>query len=65
METIESLALTLQQKNRTELIELIRPIAHSETFHQVLKWPTEALRLYILDHRSQQDEARSLTQTRL
>lgn len=58
MNTIESLALTLQQKSRMELIEQIRPIAHPETFHQILDWPTEALRLYILDHHSQQTEAR-------
>lgn len=56
MNTIESLALTLQQKSRMELIQDIRSIAHPETFPQVLKWPTEALRLYILDHHSQQNE---------
>lgn len=58
MNAIESLALTLQQKSRIELIDLIRPIAHPETFHQILAWPTEALRLYVIDHHSQQTEAR-------
>lgn len=56
MNTIESLALTLKQKSRIDLIDEIRKFAHHETFPQVLKWPTEALRLYILDHRSQQEE---------
>lgn len=65
MNTIDSLALKLKQKSRMELIDEIRKFAHSETFHQVLKWPTEALRRYILDHHSQQEEARELTNARL
>lgn len=59
METIESLALTLKQKSRPELIEQIRPIAHPSTFHQILAWPTEALRLYILDHDSHKNDSRT------
>ena len=50
----DNLALELQQKSRPELIEEIRSIAHSSTFHQMLAWPTEALRLYIIDARSPQ-----------
>lgn len=57
MDTIKSLKAELKQKSRPELIEEIRSIAHPQTFHQVLAWPTEALRLYILDHRSQQEKS--------
>lgn len=59
MQTTESLALTLQQKSRIELIEDIRSIAHPQTFHQILKWPTEALRLYILEDLSHKNDSRT------
>ena len=47
-----TLALDLKRMSRMQLIEAIRPIAHPQTFHQMLAWPTEALRLYILQAKS-------------
>lgn len=39
----------LEKMARPDLIKVIQPIAHPQTFHQMLKWPTEALRFYIID----------------
>ena len=39
----------LIKMSRMDLIAALRPIAHPQTFHQLLKWPTDALRIYIVD----------------
>lgn len=40
----------IRSARRTELIFRIAAIAHPETYHQILKWPTAALRSYLADH---------------